>query len=107
MDPSGRSERINSAGARHFGHQAIVFEPKAGGQATVRGIFRRSSSVVDPDTGVAVQSTTPVLIVEDLVLPGGVPPLEGDAFTVEGQKYVVVQMDVEGEGTSRCYLRKS
>lgn len=105
MDPTGRSERINSAGARHFGHQAILFQPKAGGSATVRGVFRRSFLAIDPDTGVAVQSTRPLLIVEDNQLPGGLPPGEGDRFTIAGTVYVVSNIELEGEGTSKCYLR--
>lgn len=108
MDPTGRSERINSAGARHFGHQGILFQPKAGGPAVaVRGVFRRSFAAVDPQTGQAVQSTYPLLIVEDNQLPGGVPPLEGDLFTVEGLRYAVAQLEIEGEGTARCYLRRA
>jgi len=105
MDPTGRSERINSAGARHFGHQDILHEPKAGGSSVVRGVFRRAFASIDPETGVPVQSTFPVLIVEDNQLPGGLPPGEGDHFTIAGVRYVVAQIELEGEGTTRCYLR--
>lgn len=105
MDPTGRSERINSAGARHFGHQDILLEPKAGGSAIVRGVFRRSYVAVDPETGAQVQSTYPLLIVEDNQLPGGSAAAEGDQFTVAGVRYVVRLAEPEGEGTTRYYLR--
>jgi hypothetical protein len=107
VDPYSRYSRIDAAGARHWGDDTIVFEPKSGGSSTIAAVFDRSYLAVDPETQNPVQSVRPLLIVRDSVLPTNAPPLEGDAFIVSGQRYLVVALEVEGKGTSRVYLRKA
>lgn len=106
MDPTGRSQRINGAGARHWGRTDIAFEPRTGGSFPVRGIYRRTYATVNPETQVAVQSTSPLLVIEDSQLPGGAPPGERDVFVVTGTRFEVIRVEVEGEGTSRVFLRR-
>jgi hypothetical protein len=105
VDPTGRSQRINGAGARHWGRTDIAFEPRTGGSFPVRGIYRRTYTAVDPETQVAVQSANPLLVIEDSELPLGEPPAEGDVFVVSGVRYTVHHREVEGEGTTRVFLR--
>jgi len=88
--------------------QDILLEPKSGGSYTVRGVFRRTFVSVDPDTQQPVTSTSPLLVIQDTQMPSGEPPAEGDVFTIEGTRWKVsAPPELEGEGTSRVYLRKA
>lgn len=111
-DSSGRAERINRAGARTFGHSSIVFEPRAGGSYDLttevddRPRFKSQFQAIDLDTGREVQSTHPMLTVENRVLPGGVAPLENDVFVVGGVRYKVASIEPRDNGTTRVHLRR-
>jgi hypothetical protein len=112
VDSSGRSERINRAGARTFGHSTIVFEPRSGGSFDLssepddRPRFKVSFTGVDVDTGRTVQSVHPMLTVENRVLPNSLAPLENDVFVVGGVRYKVAEIEPRDNGTTRVHLRR-
>lgn len=69
-----------------------------------RGIFTALHQAVDASTGVAVSVVQPVLEVQQADLP--VLPTEGDAVTVQGALYLIVDVRPDGHGFLKLMLHK-
>ena len=68
------------------------------------GVFTAVHQEVDASTGVAVSTVQPVLEVRQADLPA--LPTEGDAVTVPGVLYLIVDVRVDGHGFLKLLLHK-
>lgn len=85
--------------------EPVVFHLE--GQAEVlpgRGVFSAAHQDVDASTGVAVSMVQPVLEVRQADLPA--TPTEGDAVTVQGVLYLIVEVRPDGHGFLKLMLHK-
>jgi len=69
-----------------------------------RGVFTAAHQEVDASTGVAVSMVQPVLEVRQADLPSA--PTDGDAVTVQGQRYLIVEVRPDGHGLLKLLLHK-
>lgn len=85
--------------------EPVVFHLEGQGQALPgRGVFTAAHESVDVSSGVAVLSVQPVLEVAQRELP--TTPTEGDAVTVQGQLYLIVEVRPDGHGFLKLLLHK-
>ena len=85
--------------------EPVVFHIE--GQAEVlpgRGVFSAAHQDVDASTGVPVSTVQPVLEVRLADLPA--TPTEGDAVTVQGVLYLIVEVRPDGHGFLKLMLHK-
>lgn len=68
------------------------------------GVFSAAHMEVDASTGVAVSTVQPVLEVRQADLPA--LPTEGDAVTVQGVLYLIVDVRPDGHGFLKLMLHK-
>lgn len=68
------------------------------------GVFTAAHQEVDARTGVAVSMVQPVLEVRQSDLPA--LPTEGDAVTVQGELYLIVEVRPDGHGFLKLMLHK-
>ena len=68
------------------------------------GVFTAMHQAVDASTGVAVSTVQPVLEVRQADLPA--LPTEGDAVTVQGVLYLIVDVRADGHGFLKLMLHK-
>ena len=94
---------LASGGA--FG-ESIQYQPAAGGDLAVRGIFGAPYEEADPN-GIEVQTTLPTIGVSlpELALLG-VTPAQGDRVVVRGDTWLVADVQVDGEGWARLPLHQ-
>jgi len=69
-----------------------------------RGVFTAMHQAVDASSGVAVSTVQPVLEVRQADLPA--MPTEGDAVTVQGVLYLIVDVRPDGHGFLKLMLHK-
>jgi len=69
-----------------------------------QGVFTAAHQEVDASTGVSVSSVQPVLEVRQSDLPA--MPTEGDAVTVQGLRYLIVEVRPDGHGLLKLMLHK-
>lgn len=69
-----------------------------------RGVFTAVHQEVDASTGVPVSMVQPVLEVRQADLPA--TPTEGDAVTVQGVLYLIVEVRPDGHGFLKLMLHK-
>ena len=69
-----------------------------------RGVFTAVHQEVDASTGVAVSTVQPVLEVRQVDLPA--MPTEGDAVTVQGVLYLIVDVRADGHGFLKLMLHR-
>jgi len=68
------------------------------------GVFSAAHQEVDASTGVSVSMVQPVLEVRQADLPA--TPTEGDAVTVQGVLYLIVDVRPDGHGFLKLMLHK-
>jgi len=68
------------------------------------GVFTAAHQEVDASTGVAVSMVQPVLEVRQADLPAS--PTEGDAVSVQGVLYLIVDVRPDGHGFLKLMLHK-
>ena len=68
------------------------------------GVFTAAHQDVDASTGVPVSMVQPVLEVRQTDLPA--TPTEGDAVTVQGVLYLIVEVRPDGHGFLKLMLHK-
>ena len=68
------------------------------------GVFTAQHQAVDASTGVAVSTVQPVLEVRQADLPA--LPTEGDAVTVQGVLYLIVDVRPDGHGFLKLMLHR-
>lgn len=68
------------------------------------GVFTAAHMEADASTGVAVSTVQPLLEVVAANLPG--PPTEGDAVTVRGVLYLIVDVRPDGHGFLKLMLHR-
>ncbi len=73
---------------------------------SVIGVFDKNYVSVDPETGVPVQSTDPILGVREQDLPGG-EAKRGDTVTIDSVQYRVVDVQQDSEGGAKLILRRA
>lgn len=69
-----------------------------------RGVFTAAHQEVDASTGVPVSMVQPVLEIRQADLPA--VPTEGDAVTVQGVLYLIVDVRADGHGFLKLMLHK-
>lgn len=69
-----------------------------------RGVFTAAYQSVDASTGVPVSMVQPMLEVRQSDLPA--VPTEGDAVTVQGVLYLIVEVRPDGHGFLKLLLHK-
>jgi hypothetical protein len=69
-----------------------------------RAVFTAAHQAVDARTGVPVSMIQPVLEVRQSDLPA--IPTEGDAVTVQGGRYLIVEVRPDGHGFLKLLLHK-
>jgi hypothetical protein len=69
-----------------------------------RGVFTAAHQEVDASTGVPVSMVRPVLEVRQADLPAA--PTEGDAVTVQGVLYLIVEVRSDGHGFLKLMLHR-
>ena len=95
---------VGRASVRTFGVPVVyVRGPVSLG---IRGIYDKNYVSVDPETGVPIQSTDPMLFVMAEDLPDGIAK-KGDRVTVDENTYTVQARPPDSEGGIVLMLRKS
>ena len=85
--------------------EPVVFHLEGQPQALAgRGVFTAAHQEVDASTGVPVSMVQPVLEVRQADLPA--TPTEGDAVTVQGVLYLIVEVRPDGHGFLKLMLHK-
>lgn len=87
-----------------FGEPVALHLEGRGQAVPCRGVFTAAHESVDVSSGVAVSTVQPVLEVAQRELP--VIPTEGDAVTVQGQLYLIVEVRPDGHGFLKLMLHK-
>jgi hypothetical protein len=83
--------------------EPVVFHLEGQAEALPgRGVFSAALQEVDASTGVPVSSVQPVLEVRQADLPAN--PTEGDAVTVQGVLYLIVEVRPDGHGFLKLML---
>ncbi|WP_366655347.1 head-tail joining protein [Fodinicurvata sp. EGI_FJ10296] len=70
----------------------------------IEGVFDEAHQAVDPGTGVPISTTAPALTVRVADLPR--PPVAGDALTVDGRDWLVMDVQPDGAGNSLLKLHR-
>ena len=86
------ANRALNAVARTMG-EPVVYHQR-GAAHEVRGVFQAGHVGLDPETGVQVRSTQPVLLISRADLP--VKPRQGDEVEVRGVTYLVRDPQPDG-----------
>ena len=85
--------------------EPVVFHLEGQAEALPgRGVFTAMHQEVDASTGVSVSSVQPVLEVRLADLPA--IPTEGDAVTVQGVLYLIVEVRPDGHGFLKLMLHR-
>ncbi len=85
--------------------EPVVFHLEGQAEALPgRGVFSAAHQEVDTSTGVPVSGVQPVLEVRQSDLPAN--PTEGDAVTVQGVRYLIVEVRPDGHGFLKLMLHK-
>lgn len=85
--------------------EPVVFHLEGQPEAlTRRAIFTAMHQDVDTRSGVPVSSTQPMLEVRQVDLPA--LPTQGDAVTVQGALYLIVDVQPDGHGFLKLLLHK-
>lgn len=85
--------------------EPVVFHLEGQAEALPgRGVFSAAYQEVDASTGVPVSMAQPVLEVRQADLPA--TPTEGDAVTVQGVLYLIVEVRPDGHGFLKLMLHK-
>jgi hypothetical protein len=87
-----------------FGEPVVFHLDGQGAPIDSTGVFTAMHQAVDASTGVAVSTVQPMLEVVAANLPG--PPTEGDAVTVQGVRYLIVEVRPDGHGFLKLMLHK-
>jgi len=85
--------------------EPVVFHLEGQAEALPgQGVFSAAQQEVDASTGVPVSTVQPVLEVRLADLPA--TPTEGDAVTVQGVLYLIVEVRPDGHGFLKLMLHK-
>ena len=85
--------------------EPVVFHLEGQAEALPgQGVFSAVHQEVDASTGVPVSMAQPVLEVRQTDLPA--TPTEGDAVTVQGVLYLIVEVRPDGHGFLKLMLHK-
>lgn len=87
-----------------FGEPVVFHLEGRGASIDSTGVFTAMHQAVDPGTGVAVSSVQPLLEVVAANLPRA--PSEGDAVTVQGVLYLIVDVQPDGHGFLKLMLHR-
>lgn len=96
------TDGVLGAAMSEFG-RAVTYTPSGGVGVEITAVFDSAHVAVDPDSGVPVHMNQPVLGLRLRDLP--VAPAQGDGVTVNGTEYVVVDLQVDGQGGARLRLQ--
>ena len=88
------ANRALNAVVQTMGDRLPVVYRHRGEAHEVRGVFQASHIGLDPDTGVQVRSTQPVLLISQADLP--IKPRQGDEVEVRGMIYQVRDAQPDG-----------
>lgn len=86
-----------------FGER-VVYWPRESPSFEINGVFDAAYILVDPQSGVTIQSTTPRLGVRLSTLP--MPPEEGDRVEVRGVVYEITESQPDGQGGAVLILHR-
>jgi hypothetical protein len=109
-DWDGMVDRTMRAAERAFGRPVTfrTFAPLGSGDdppdpVTIRAVFDEAFRSVDTSSAVPVSTTSPIVDVRASDLPW--TPEQGDTVEVNGATYTVVDVQPDGAGTNRLFLR--
>jgi hypothetical protein len=88
------ANRALNAVVRTMGEREPVVYRQRGEAHEVRGVFQAGHVGLDPETGVQVRSTQPVLLISQADLP--IKPKQGDEVDVRGVTYLVRDPQPDG-----------
>jgi len=102
MTPFARAQRLVADAVRSTFAEPVLLHRETGDPQPLRGIFSAAHEAVDVSSGQPVSMVQPLLEVwQDDCTP---PPVEGDAVTVRGQRYLIVDVRPDGCGFLRLLL---
>ncbi len=105
MSQTSRAARMQRTVLRLEGED-VLYHPTDGGAAvTVRACFRSAHKALDLDTGSTVNSTDPLCDVLLADLPE-LPRAGVSAVTARGTRYVVREIQPDGEGMALLALQR-
>lgn len=97
------SDRVLKSAMRPFREDA-VWTPKGGAPTAISGPFDLSPLEVNPDTGVGVRSSTPVLHVRLSEIASR--PRQGERLEVRGVAYRIADVEPDGQGAAALRLHR-
>ena len=103
MEWSALADRIIQTATATFG-EMVVYHPQLKAPLEVRAIFDAAYQEVDPQIGVSIGSTYPVIDLRLADLPCS--PSPGDRVCIRGEDYRVVSHQPDGQGAARLALHK-
>lgn len=103
MDWAAARDAIIQTGIGVFG-EAVEYHAQLKLPVAIRAIFDAAYQEVDPDTGVAIGSASPMIEVRVADLPAA--PSPGDRVCARGGMYRVVSCQPDGQGAARLVLHK-
>ena len=95
--------RVQVAGQDALG-EAVTYTPSGGSPASMRGVFSAAGVRIDFDSGVAVESRSPMVSMH--LADFGTPPARGDEVTVRSIDYTVLFIQPDGEGDADLFLEE-
>lgn len=87
-----------------FGEEVVFHLERQDEALPGRGVFTAAHQEVDSSSGVPVSMVQPVLEVRQADLPA--TPTEGDAVTVQGVLYMIVEVRPDGHGFLKLMLHR-
>lgn len=86
--------------------QVVIFHREGMESFTLDGIYDENYVAVDPNTGASIMSTSPVLIVKEIDIPGG-KSLDSDRVEVGDKKYRIEDDQPDSGGMRKFYLSRA
>lgn len=83
----------------------VTYNPSVGSPVTINGVFNRQFVEIDPNTGQAIATNQPNLLVRLADLSSA--PTLADTVTVNGVSYKVIDSQEDGEGGSLLLLHRA
>lgn len=103
MDWEKAKDDIIKAGIAAFG-ESVEYHAQLRLPVEIRGIFDAAFVPVDPQSGVSVGSSVPMIDIRLADLPTS--PSPGDRVLVRGDFYRVVTFQPDGQGAAKLLLHK-
>jgi hypothetical protein len=91
--------------ADEFG-EAAVYQPLSGEAIDLTVIYDESYELVNPETGVGIQSNQPLIMAKSASL-AGITPGTGDQVTIRNETMRVIEVQPDGRGVTKILLHRA